>query len=47
MGGFNSRQLSSHQQTYSLDNTTALMEGQEYHMIVQAFCAKYCVRNMS
>jgi len=47
MGSFNSRQSSSHQQTYSLDNATALVEGQEYHVTVQAFYAKYYLSIMS
>ncbi|DBA77690.1 TPA: hypothetical protein ACH3X2_008392 [Trebouxia sp. C0005] len=32
------RNVTVFQQTYSLNNATALVEGQEYHVTVQAFC---------
>ena len=32
------RNVTVFQQTYSLSNATALVEGQEYHVTVQAFC---------
>ena len=34
------RNVTVFQQSYSLSNATALVEGQQYHVTVQAFCAE-------